>query len=89
MYKEIVQQRTNNPEQTTAENEAKAEDELSIPKVEDKEVLGEPEAPEPTPTEKASHATKSSNLNVTDERKFNKRIRENLFIFHFSSSDLI
>ena len=41
-----------------------------VTEVEDKEVLGEPEAPEPTPTEKASHATKSSNLNVTDERKF-------------------
>ena len=48
-----------------------------VTEVEDKKVLGEPEAPEPTTTEKASHATESSNLNITDERKFTKKIREN------------
>ena len=56
-----------------------------VTEVEDKKVLGEPEAPEPTTTEKASHATESSNLNITDERKFTKKIRENLFIFHLAS----
>ena len=44
-----------------------------VTEVEDKAVLGEPEAPEPTTepttTEKASHATESSNLNIADERK--------------------
>lgn len=48
-----------------------------VTEVEDKAVLGEPEVPEPVTeptvsitTEKALHATESSNLNVTDKRKF-------------------
>merc|ERR1712062_811849 len=39
---------------------------------EDKAVLGEPQAPEHTTTEKASHATESSNLNITDEQMTSK-----------------
>jgi len=50
-----------------------------VTEVEDKAVLGEPEAPEPVTesivsitTEKALHATESSNLNVTDEQMTSK-----------------
>jgi len=47
-----------------------------VTEVEDKKVLGEPEAPEPTTepttTEKASHATESSNLNIADEQMTSK-----------------